>query len=129
MSIDNTTNIVYDYRNKEMQMEIEDSKILQREILLGFWKIHILYHAGEQPIIGQWMIRELHHHGYDVSPGTIYPIFSRLEEYGWLKCKTSSKDGLRAKKEYVLTKRGREVLKFLKQQISELCREVAHCNK
>jgi len=99
-------------------------KALQREILLGFWKIHILHHAAKGPIIGQWMIQELRRHGYEVSPGTMYPLFSRLEERGWLKCKTDPKGGSRARKEYLLTRGGREALAFLKNQIEELYREV-----
>ena len=39
-----------------------------REFLLGFWKIHILHHAEEQGVYGQWMLEELHHHGYRLSP-------------------------------------------------------------
>ena len=36
-----------------------DAKLLTREILLGFWKVHILHHAAEHPIIGQWVLSEL----------------------------------------------------------------------
>jgi DNA-binding PadR family transcriptional regulator len=105
-------------------MEKIDAKALQREILLGFWKIHILHHAAEGPVIGQWMIQELRRHGYEVSPGTMYPLLARLEERGWLKCRTDPKGGSRAKKEYTLTKEGKKALTFLKSQIEELYREV-----
>jgi DNA-binding PadR family transcriptional regulator len=105
-------------------MEKIDAKALQREILLGFWKIHILHHAAQGPVVGQWMIQELRHHGYDVSPGTIYPLLSRLEERDWLKCKSDPGGGPRAKKEYSLTKGGHGVLAFLRNQIEELYREV-----
>jgi hypothetical protein len=30
-----------------------------REILFAFWKIHILHHAGEGPVYGQWVMTEL----------------------------------------------------------------------
>ncbi len=105
-------------------MNTIDTKALQREILLGFWKIHILHHAAERPVIGQWMIQELRRHGYEVSPGTMYPILARLKEHGWLKCKTDPKGGSRARKEYSLTKEGRKALTFLKNPIEELYREV-----
>jgi DNA-binding PadR family transcriptional regulator len=101
-----------------------DTKALQREILLGFWKIHILHHSSEKPVIGQWMIRELRHHGYEVSPGTIYPLLARLEERGWLKCRKDPGRGLKGRKEYSLTENGREALAILKKQIEELHREV-----
>ncbi len=55
-------------------MDQNQLKALQREILLGFWKVHILHHATEGPVVGQWMLTELRRHGYEVSPGTLYPI-------------------------------------------------------
>ena len=105
-------------------MNTDDVKSVQREILLGFWKAHILHHASEGPVVGQWMLRELHRHGYEVSPGTIYPLLARLQERGWLQCKTTPGGGLRARKEYSLTPSGREVLTLLRKQIEELHREV-----
>ena len=101
-----------------------DIKALQREILLGFWKIHILHHAAEGPVIGQWMLRELRRHGYEVSPGTIYPLLARLHDRGWLACKSTPDGGPRARKEYTLTPLGREVLDLVRTQIGELYREV-----
>ena len=105
-------------------MNTVNIKALQREILLAFWKVHILHHAAEGPVVGQWMMQELRRHGYEVSPGTIYPLLARLEERGWLDCKTDPRGGLRARKEYSLTAGGREALAFLKNQVEELYREV-----
>ena len=56
-----------------------------REFLLAFWKIHILHHAGERGVYGQWMLEELDHHGYRLSPGTLYPILARMAARGWLR--------------------------------------------
>ena len=53
-----------------------------REFLLAFWKIHILHHADEGGVYGQWMLEELHHHGYRISPGTLYPMLSRMAARG-----------------------------------------------
>jgi DNA-binding PadR family transcriptional regulator len=97
---------------------------VDREILLSFWKVHILHHAGKEPVVGQWIIQELRSHGYDVSPGTLYPLLARMEHRGWLRCKVDPRGGPRARKEYVLTRKGREVLAFLRLQIEELHREV-----
>jgi DNA-binding PadR family transcriptional regulator len=105
-------------------MNEDDIKAVQREVLLGFWKAHILHHASEGPVVGQWMLRELRRHGYDVSPGTIYPLLTRLEERGWLTCRTDPGAGPRARKEYSLTPKGREVLDLLRKQVEELHREV-----
>jgi len=61
---------------------------LQREILLGFWKVHILHHAAAGLVVGQWMIRELQRHGHEISPGTTDPLLTRLEQHGWLECES-----------------------------------------
>lgn len=99
-------------------------KELEREILLSFWKVHILHHAETMPVFGQWVIRELRRHGYEVSPGTLYPILTRMEERGWLKLKVDPNAGPRARKEYSLTKKGKQVLALLREQVEELYREV-----
>ncbi|MFP4049841.1 MAG: PadR family transcriptional regulator, partial [Desulfovermiculus sp.] len=87
----------------------------------GFWKVHILHHAAQGPVVGQWMIRELRSHGYEVSPGTMYPLLARLEKLGWLR---QPKSGHKGRKEYELTAKGRQALAFLQDQVTELYREV-----
>jgi len=57
-------------------------KSVSREIWLGFWKAHILHHAGEEALHGQWMLIELRRHGYNISPGTLYPLLHRMEQVG-----------------------------------------------
>ena len=106
-------------------MNADELKIINREILLGFWKVHILHHAAEGPVVGQWMLRELRCHGYEVSPGTMYPLLSRMESNGWLRCEVDPKGGAHARKSYYLTDKGREVLELLRNQIKELCRDSA----
>jgi PadR family transcriptional regulator len=92
-----------------------------REFLLAFWKIHILYHA-EEGVYGHWMVEELHHHGYRISPGTLYPMLARMAKRGWLR----STEPKRAKGQriYRLTPRGREVLKRIRHSLDELYGEV-----
>lgn len=97
---------------------------LNREILLSLWKAHILHHAGEQPLHGQWMLLELRRHGYDISPGTLYPLLQRMERLGWLKGKTDPEGGKRARKDYRLTPAGRKVLGSVREQVRELYREL-----
>lgn len=99
-------------------------KELEREILLSFWKVHILHHAESQPVFGQWVIRELRRHGYEVSPGTLYPLLNRMEERGWLRLDVDTGAGARARKEYSLTEKGEAVLEVLRGQVEELYREV-----
>ena len=102
-----------------------NQKAIDREILLGFWKVHILHHAAEQPVVGQWMLAELRHHGYDISPGTLYPLLKRMERNGWLTCETTAGAGPRSPRFYRLTAQGRAVLKIVKAMVTELHREIS----
>jgi PadR family transcriptional regulator PadR len=99
-------------------------KELGREILLSFWKVHVLHHAGEGPLHGQWMIEELRHHGYEISAGTLYPMLHRMERLGWLKSKADARKGKRARRDYRLTAEGRAVLRLVRKQLEELYDEV-----
>ncbi len=96
-----------------------------REILLAFWKVHILHHASEGPVHGQWVLSELRRHGYELSPGTLYPLLERMERHGWLKCRKAAGGGPRARKDYRLTAQGRQVLAQVSEQVAELFHEVA----
>jgi DNA-binding PadR family transcriptional regulator len=99
-------------------------KLEIREILLGFWKVHILHHAGQQPIHGHWILTELRRHGHDLSPGTLYPLLNRMARHGWLRCRKSPGGGLRARKNYRLTPKGRRVLALIREGLEEMYREV-----
>jgi len=46
-------------------------KELNPEILLSFWKVHVLRRAEETPLHGQWMLNELRHHGYPAGASAI----------------------------------------------------------
>ncbi|MBW1682899.1 MAG: helix-turn-helix transcriptional regulator [Deltaproteobacteria bacterium] len=102
----------------------QELKKITREILLGFWKVHILHHASEGPVVGQWMLNELQQHGYRISPGTLYPLLNRMERHGWLRSEVDAGAGLRARKSYYLTDRGRDVLRFLRERVEELRNEI-----
>jgi DNA-binding PadR family transcriptional regulator len=98
--------------------------MVTREILLSFWKVHILHHAAEQPIYGQWIADELRRHGYKISPGTLYPLLRRMETNGWLNCTQPRNSSRNARKEYRLTKDGAKILTLLRAQLKELYDEV-----
>ena len=96
---------------------------IAREFLLGFWKIHILHHAADRRgVYGQWMLEELHHHGYRLSPGTLYPILARMAQRGWLRATEPKRS--KAARVYHLTPRGHEVLGQLRRALDELYGEV-----
>jgi DNA-binding PadR family transcriptional regulator len=93
-----------------------------REFLLAFWKIHILHHAEEGGVYGQWMLEELHHHGYRISPGTLYPMLSRMAARGWLRAAKPKR--ATAARVYRLTPRGRKILARIRRSLDELYGEV-----
>jgi DNA-binding PadR family transcriptional regulator len=96
---------------------------VDREFLLAFWKIHILHHAeDEHGVYGLGMLEELHDHGYRLSPGTLYPILSRMARRGWIKAVEPK--GSRDARVYRITPAGAEVLQRLRGAIAELKHEV-----
>jgi DNA-binding PadR family transcriptional regulator len=95
---------------------------LTREILLAFWKAHVLHHAASRPVYGLWLLEELAGHGYRLSPGTLYPLLARMERNGWLRSEPGNR--INARKNYRITREGRRVLKELRGHIDELHREV-----
>ena len=97
---------------------------MEREFFAGFVKIHILYHAvHEGEICGTDITRELATHGYNVSPGTLYPTLHRLEKMGYLK-HTERVAGGRRRKYYRATPAGRKALAAAREKIKELVDEV-----
>jgi DNA-binding PadR family transcriptional regulator len=107
-----------------MSRAVSPRRTIEREFLLAFWKLHILHHAGEEPVVGQWVIRELRRHGYEVSPGTLYPLLARMRERGWLRLRLDPAGGPRARREYTLTREGRSVVAMVRRQVAELYREI-----
>ena len=64
-----------------------------RDFTRGAVRVHILHHAAEQEINGAWMSEELAHHGYKISPGTLYPMLHRMHEDGLLTSEQRVVDG------------------------------------
>ncbi len=96
---------------------------LPRDLFLGFVKLHILHHAGREPVYGLWLIEELGRHGYRLSPGTIYPILHALEQDHLLSCETRVVEG-KLRKYYRLTPTGRIALREGKKKAVELMEEI-----
>jgi DNA-binding PadR family transcriptional regulator len=106
-------------------MAVNKNSAVDREILRPLWKVHILHHASEAPIVGHWMMEELREHGYNVSPGTLYPMLARLCELGWLQPVSRKRNrGRNEAIHYRLTKAGRDVLAEVQARLRELQREV-----
>ena len=96
---------------------------LPRDLFLGFIKLHILYHAGQEPVYGLWLIDELAHHGYRLSPGTLYPILHSLEGAGLLVAENRVVSG-KMRKYYQLTDAGQLALADGKEKAQELLDEI-----
>lgn len=97
-------------------------KIL-RKFFLGFIQIHILHHAKQEPFYGAWMIEELNEHGYDMSPGTLYPILHSMESSGLMEMEEKIMEG-KIRKYYNITKLGDEVLEEARKKAYELFKEI-----
>lgn len=94
-----------------------------RDFFLGFVRIHILHHAQHDPVYGVAIMEELRHHGYDLSPGTLYPMLHGMEKAGYLRREESVVEG-KIRKYYHLTEGGAAALAEAKAKIRELVDEV-----
>jgi DNA-binding PadR family transcriptional regulator len=94
-----------------------------KELYAGLIRLHILYHAAQEPIFGLAIIEELGRHGYRLSPGTLYPLLHALEAKGQLRSLVQSRDG-RRRRMYRATARGRRSLEAAKGKVRELFSEL-----
>lgn len=97
-------------------------KIL-RKFFLGFIQIHILHHGREAPFYGAWMIEELTEHGYDMSPGTLYPLLKDMTTKGLLEKEDRNVEG-KIRKYYSTTPLGSSILKEAREKAYELFKEI-----
>jgi DNA-binding PadR family transcriptional regulator len=94
-----------------------------QELLTGFVRLHILHHAAEHEIYGQWIIDELARHGYRLSPGTLYPMLHGMERKGYLRAR-GKRAGRSTRRLYRATPLGRQALDFAKDRLRELVGEL-----
>ncbi len=116
--------IVIEFRYQHLntrRMKMQDP--ILRKLFLGFIQIHILHHAKNEPVYGSFMIEELKTHGYDISPGTLYPIFHNLEKAELLTVHSETVNG-KVRKYYSITPKGTEVLTEAKKKARELTGEL-----
>jgi len=96
---------------------------LIRSLFLGFIKVHILHHAEKDEIYGSEFQEELARHGYEISFGTLYPIFHGLEKDGYIISVKKNING-KIRKYYSITKKGKSVLKEARIKAVELVKEI-----
>jgi PadR family transcriptional regulator PadR len=98
-----------------------------QELLVGLMRLHILHHAAERAIYGQWMLDELAEHGYRLSAGTLYPMLHGLERSGYLSSHEDP-EASRRRKYYRITAKGLDGLTVAKAQLRELMLETTSPN-
>lgn len=96
---------------------------LLHDLYLGFIRIHILYHAGKERVYGAALMEELARHGYQVGPGTLYPMLHALEEKGLLVSELEVVGGKR-RRYYHITAIGADALENARAHTLELIREI-----
>jgi len=89
----------------------------------GLIRLHVLHHAGEEPIFGLGIIEELGRHGYQISAGTLYPMLHGLEKKGYLISR-SERSGRTARRIYEITPAGQKALAAAKVKVKELFGEL-----
>jgi PadR family transcriptional regulator, regulatory protein PadR len=94
-----------------------------QDLLAGFVRLHILHHAAEGDLYGQWMIEELGRHGYKLSAGTLYPMLHAMERRGYLTSRTE-RAGRSQRRIYRATPLGCDALALARERMRELFHEV-----
>jgi len=104
-------------------MPITKPDKITRNFFLGFIRLHILYHATQEQVFGLDLIRELARHGYNLSPGTLYPMLHGLEKDGFLQSNREVVNG-KVRKYYRATEAGKRALADAHAKVRELVDEV-----
>jgi DNA-binding PadR family transcriptional regulator len=96
---------------------------MKYDLFKGLIRIHILYHASREELYGLWIIEELRRHGYNLSPGTLYPILHKMEKEGYLVSTKALVNG-KIRRLYKITDDGDNLLKAARIKVKELFGEM-----
>lgn len=94
-----------------------------QDLYAGLIRLHILHHAAEGEVFGLGIIQELRRHGYEISPGTIYPMLHRMQRRGYLTSR-ERREGRAIRRSYRATAAGRTALADAKRKVQELFAEM-----
>ena len=94
-----------------------------KDLYSGMIRLHILFHAARKPIFGLGIIEELGRHGYNLSPGTLYPILHSLERKGYLRSIRKNAGG-QVRRMYRATAAGKKALRSARTRVRELVGEL-----
>ena len=96
---------------------------MKHDLFRGLIRLHILYHASKEELYGLWIIEELRRHGYNLSPGTLYPILHKMENRGYLKSEKELVNG-KIRRIYRISPDGEDLLKEAIIKVKELFGEM-----
>jgi DNA-binding PadR family transcriptional regulator len=102
---------------------MEFRKQISQAFWLGLAQLLALHQASLGPIYGGRLRNYFRSLGYEISPGSLYPMLHSLEKANLLQCRIKIFKG-RARKYYELTPEGQDCLKALRQEVREIVREV-----
>lgn len=109
--------------DEPMHRRLEEHSKIYRDLLLGFVKVHMLYHASQAAVYGVGIREELDRHGYELSPGTLYPLLHNLKASEFLEREDRVVDG-KVRKYYRTTELGMLALNAARRKMLELVREI-----
>lgn len=100
---------------------------LKKQISQTFWqglvKLIVLHQTSLGPTYGGRLSKYFRSLGYEISPGSLYPLLHALEKANFLHCRIRIFRG-RTRKYYELTPDGRGCLEALRQEVGGIVREV-----
>ena len=99
------------------------SRRIHRNFIQGMVKIFILHQASLGPVYGNKLSKALQSLGYQISPGSLYPLLHTLEKFNLLHSRIRVSKG-RLRKYYELTEQGHHCLAGLRQELGELVKTV-----
>jgi len=97
--------------------------VTDRDLYGGMIRLYILHHAAKEPIFGPGITEELRHHGYELSPGTLYPMLHGMQKKGYLTSR-HVKTGRQSWRVYEITGQGHIVLTDARNGVKELFGEL-----
>ena len=89
----------------------------------GLMPLHILHEAEQQVVCGVWVMEQLRKRGYEISPGTLYPMLHGLEQKGYLSS-TKERIGKTMRRLYAITPEGSAVIGEAKGKVQDLFGEL-----
>jgi len=97
------------------------------QLYQSFWqgmvKLFVLHQAGQGPVYGVRLKKALRDRGYDISPGSLYPLLHAMEKAHLLHSRLKVFKG-RVRKYYNITPQGESCLQELQQAFTSLAREI-----